>query len=30
VKNLQEQINAYRDLSTLLALNEAEAAGDER
>ena len=30
VQDLQEQINAYRDLSTSLALNEAEAAENER
>jgi hypothetical protein len=30
VKNLQEQIEACGDLSTSLALNEAEAAGNER
>jgi NAD(P)-dependent dehydrogenase (short-subunit alcohol dehydrogenase family) len=30
VQDLLEQINAYRDLSTSLALNEVEAAGNER
>ena len=30
VQDLQQQINAFRDLSTSLALNEAEAAENER
>ena len=30
VADLQQQINAYRDLSTSLAVTEGEAAGDER